>query len=142
MTDSTSPFSLAGKKGLILGLANEHSIAWGCAQLAHQQGAQVVTTCLNDKARNYVAPLTQPLGMDLVTCNVEDAGALDGEWKRWFGAPDALRVVGGDQSGTEKSDAKRTFGHETSLWLGVTGLVHREVEGFGRRGTRPRRDRG
>lgn len=77
MTHSFSLPTLAGKKGLILGLANANSIAWGCAQLAHQQGAQVVATCLNEKARTHVEPLTQPLGIDLVSCNVEEPGALD-----------------------------------------------------------------
>jgi enoyl-[acyl-carrier protein] reductase I len=70
-------FSLRGKKGLILGLANEHSIAWGCTELVRQMGADVVATCLNDKARKYVEPLTQPSGIELVTCNVEDAGAIE-----------------------------------------------------------------
>ena len=68
--------NLTGKKGLILGIANEHSIAWGCARLAHQLGAQVVATCLNDKARSYVEPLTQPLGMPLLTLNVEESASL------------------------------------------------------------------
>ena len=69
-------FGLKGKKGLVLGIANEHSIAWGCAKLVRQLGADVVATCLNDKARTYVEPLTKPLGIDLVNCNVEDEGAL------------------------------------------------------------------
>lgn len=69
--------SLVGKKGLILGLANEHSIAWGCARLAHELGAQLFTTCLNEKALPYVEPLTQPLGISLVPCNVEEAGQLE-----------------------------------------------------------------
>ena len=70
-------FGLAGKKGLVLGVANEHSIAWGCARLARQLGADVVATCLNDKARQYAEPLTQPLGIGLLNCNVEDEGALE-----------------------------------------------------------------
>ena len=69
--------SLKGKNGLILGLANEHSIAWGCAQLAHAQGAQLLTTCLNDKALRFVEPLTQPLGIPVMPCNVEEAGSLE-----------------------------------------------------------------
>ena len=77
MTLNTSPFSLAGKKGLILGLANEHSIAWGCTQLMHQLGAELVVSCLNDKARRFVEPLTQPIGVELVTCNVEEEGELE-----------------------------------------------------------------
>ena len=48
-----SAFDLKGKKGLILGLANEHSIAWGCARQAQAMGAEVVASCLNDKARAY-----------------------------------------------------------------------------------------
>jgi len=73
---AASLYSLRGKTGLILGIANQQSIAWGCAELARQLGADVVATCLNDKARRYVEPLTEPLGIDLVNCNVEDEGAL------------------------------------------------------------------
>ena len=79
MTKNNNAFSLAGKKGLILGLANENSIAWGCTQLAHQMGAELVVSCLNDKARRFVEPLTAPLGVDLVGCNVE----ADGELQAW-----------------------------------------------------------
>lgn len=70
-------FSLVGKKGLVLGLANEHSIAWGAAQLAREQGAEVVASCLNDKAVRFVEPLTSPVGIDLKPCNVEQAGELE-----------------------------------------------------------------
>jgi enoyl-[acyl-carrier protein] reductase I len=69
-------FELHGKKGLILGLANEHSIAWGCARQARLMGADVVATCLNDKARQYVEPLTQPAGIDLQNCNIETEGEM------------------------------------------------------------------
>jgi len=75
-TLTKSRFNLVGKKGLVLGLANEHSIAWGCAQAAKLQGAEIVATCLNDKARHYVQPLTDPLGIDLMTCNVEEPDAM------------------------------------------------------------------
>jgi enoyl-[acyl-carrier protein] reductase I len=67
----STAFNLQGKKGLVLGLANANSIAWGCAQQAHAMGAELVVSCLNDKARAYVEPLTQPLGIDLQTCNIE-----------------------------------------------------------------------
>ena len=69
--------NLSGKKGLILGAANEHSIAWGCALMAKQMGADVMVTCLNEKARPYVEPLTSAHGIDLEVCNVEEAGALE-----------------------------------------------------------------
>ena len=73
---TTQTFSLAGKKGLILGIANDSSIAFGCARLARSMGAEVVASCLNDKARKYVEPITAPLGIDLVNCDVEADGQL------------------------------------------------------------------
>lgn len=76
MTIDTHPLSLSGKKGLILGLANEHSIAWGCAKMARGQGAEVVASCLNDKARPFIEPLTASVGIDLKPCNIEQPGEL------------------------------------------------------------------
>lgn len=74
---SPSLFSLAGKKGLVLGIANDRSIAWGCTSLARALGADIVAACLNDKARKRVEPLTSPIGVDLVNCNVEEPGQLE-----------------------------------------------------------------
>lgn len=56
---------LKGKKGLIIGISNEHSIAWACAKALHEAGATVGGTWLNDKARNYVEPLLQALDADI-----------------------------------------------------------------------------
>lgn len=67
---------LNGLRGLIIGLANDHSIAWGCARVAHEQGARLVLTCLNGKARAHVEPLATAIGAPLVECNVEEPGAL------------------------------------------------------------------
>jgi len=53
-----APF-LVGRKALIVGVANEHSLAWGCAQAMHRAGAAVAMTYLNDKARPYVEPLAR-----------------------------------------------------------------------------------
>ena len=74
---SPSLLNLNGKKGLVLGLANEHSIAWGCARLAHQLGAELVSSCLNEKAKTYVAPLTEPFNIPLEPLNIEDGAALE-----------------------------------------------------------------
>lgn len=67
---------LSGLRGLVLGLANEHSIAWGSALAAHRQGARLVLSCLNDKAEHAVAPLARSLDAALVCCDVEQPGAL------------------------------------------------------------------
>ncbi|NEX92181.1 enoyl-ACP reductase FabI [Caulobacter sp. 17J65-9] len=58
MAQPASPV-LAGHKALIVGVANEHSIAWGCAKAFRAAGAELAITWLNDKARGYVEPLAQ-----------------------------------------------------------------------------------
>jgi enoyl-[acyl-carrier protein] reductase I len=46
---------LEGKKDLIVGIANEHSIAWGCAKGFRALGAELAVTYLNEKAKQYVS---------------------------------------------------------------------------------------
>lgn len=50
---------LEGKKGLVVGVANEASIAWGCAKVFHGYGAELAITYLNDKAKAHVQPLAE-----------------------------------------------------------------------------------
>jgi enoyl-[acyl-carrier protein] reductase I len=57
---------LEGKKGLIVGIANEHSIAWGCARAFRAFGAELAVTYLNDKARKYVEPLAHEVEAPIV----------------------------------------------------------------------------
>lgn len=52
---------LAGHKALVVGVANEHSIAWGCASAFRELGADVALTYLNEKARPHVEPLARQL---------------------------------------------------------------------------------
>jgi enoyl-[acyl-carrier protein] reductase I len=52
---------LEGKKGLIVGVANENSIAWGCAKAFRALGAEIALTYLNEKAKKYVEPLAREL---------------------------------------------------------------------------------
>lgn len=58
---------LAGKKGLVVGIANDASIAWGCAKAFHDHGAELAVTYLNDKAQAYVAPLAAQLNAPIFT---------------------------------------------------------------------------
>jgi enoyl-[acyl-carrier protein] reductase I len=64
---------LDGKKGLIVGVANDRSIAWGCARAFRAFGADLAITCLNEKARPHVEPLAREvespifLPMDMLT---------------------------------------------------------------------------
>lgn len=55
MTDNTK------LKGLIVGVANEDSLAWGCAKKLHDEGAEIALTWLNDKARAHVEPLAESI---------------------------------------------------------------------------------
>lgn len=59
-------FDLTGKRALVVGIANEHSIAWGCAKALRQMGAELAITYLNDKAEPHVRPLADKLGATLV----------------------------------------------------------------------------
>jgi enoyl-[acyl-carrier protein] reductase I len=52
---------LEGKRGLVVGIANDQSIAWGCARAFRALGAELAVTYLNDKAKKYVEPLSQVL---------------------------------------------------------------------------------
>jgi enoyl-[acyl-carrier protein] reductase I len=52
---------LKGKKALVVGVANENSIAWGCAQAFRELGAELALTYLNDKAKRFVEPLAKKL---------------------------------------------------------------------------------
>jgi len=53
--------TLEGRKGLAVGIANAHSIAYGCALAFRSLGAELAVTYLNDKARPHVEPLAQEL---------------------------------------------------------------------------------
>lgn len=52
---------LTGKKALVVGIANEHSIAYGCAKAFHELGAELAITYLNEKTKTYVEPLAKAL---------------------------------------------------------------------------------
>ncbi|WP_306574452.1 enoyl-ACP reductase FabI [Oligella urethralis] len=56
---------LKGKKGLVLGISNDNSIAWACARAMREAGATLGGTWLNDKARHYVEPLLQSLNAEI-----------------------------------------------------------------------------
>jgi enoyl-[acyl-carrier protein] reductase I len=74
---------LAGKRGLVVGIANEHSIAAGCAQAFRDCGARLAATYLNEKARPYVAPVAEAIGAEwLAPCDVRVPGELEALFER------------------------------------------------------------
>ena len=69
---------MAGKKGLIMGLANEKSLAWGIAKALSEHGAELAFSYQGDALHKRVAPLAEQLGSDfLIDCDVSDMAALD-----------------------------------------------------------------
>ncbi len=69
---------LDGKRGLIVGIANEHSIAAGCGRAFRRDGARLAVTYLNDKSRGYVEPVAQELGAEIfLPLNVEEDDQLE-----------------------------------------------------------------
>jgi enoyl-[acyl-carrier protein] reductase I len=71
---------LKGAKALVTGIANEHSIAWGCAKAFRELGADLAITYLNDKSREYVEPLAKqveaPIFMPLDVSKQEQTDAV------------------------------------------------------------------
>lgn len=69
---------MAGKRGLILGVANDHSIAWGIAKSVQAQGAELAFTYQGDSFRRRVEPLARSIGSDIVLpCDVEKESDID-----------------------------------------------------------------
>lgn len=69
---------LEGKRGLVVGIANEHSIAWGCARAFRAFGAELAVTYLNDKAKPYVEPLARELEAPIfLPLNVAAPGEME-----------------------------------------------------------------
>lgn len=68
---------LKGKKGLILGLANDKSIAFAVAKKFVEEGAEVIGSYLNDKSKSFIEPHTKDLGIQLMKCNIEHEGDLE-----------------------------------------------------------------
>jgi len=113
--------ALKGKKGLVVGIANDQSIAWGCAKAFRALGADLAVTYLNEKARKHVEPLAKalesPLFMPLdVMVEGETEKVFEHIAKEWgqldfllhsiaFSPKDALhgRVVDVDREGFQKT---------------------------------------
>lgn len=69
---------LTGRKGLIVGIANEHSLAWQAARHFHAAGAELAVTYLNEKAKPFVEPLARELDAPLfLPCDVAIPGQLE-----------------------------------------------------------------
>ena len=87
-------FDLKGQKALVVGIANEQSIAWGCAKAFRAQGADLAITYLNEKAEKFVRPLAEELHAEIVmpldVQNDSQMDALFAEISQRWGRLDTL----------------------------------------------------
>ena len=79
---------MAGRRGLVMGVANDKSIAWGIAQACREQGAELGFTYQGDALKKRVEPLAASVGSDLVApCDVSDPASIDASFaeveRRW-----------------------------------------------------------
>lgn len=85
---------LQGKKGLVVGIANDSSIAWGCAEAFRKNGAELAVTYLNEKAEKYVRPLAEklqsPIIMELDVTSPQQQEALFAAIKEKWGRLDFI----------------------------------------------------
>ncbi|KLE34361.1 enoyl-ACP reductase FabI [Aurantiacibacter luteus] len=106
---------MAGKKGLIMGLANDKSLAWGIAQKLHEHGAEMAFSYQGEALKKRVGPLAEQVGSDfLVECDVSDMEAMDATFaeieSRWGKLDFLVHAIG-------FSDKNELRGHyvDTSL---------------------------
>lgn len=94
MTDNETPPILAGKKGLVVGVANERSIAWGIARRAAAAGAELAFTYQGEALKQRVSPLAASLGSDILApMDVADEDQVDAVFRKVgdaFGSLDFL----------------------------------------------------
>lgn len=90
---------MSGKRGLIMGLANDRSLAWGIAKALRDQGAELAFSYQGEALEKRVRPLAEQLGSDLlIDCDVSDMGALDRAFdnlkKRWDSLDFVVHAIG------------------------------------------------
>lgn len=89
---------MKGKRGLIMGVANDHSIAWGIAKSVAAQGAELAFTYQGEAFGKRVAPLAESVGSDLVLpCDVEDEASMDAVFaaleEKWGGLDFVVHAI-------------------------------------------------
>ncbi|MDF2095298.1 enoyl-ACP reductase FabI [Aquibaculum arenosum] len=95
---SESSLLMSGKRGLIMGVANDRSIAWGIAKALHEQGAQLAFTYQGDALAKRVRPLAESVDSNLVLpCDVTDEDSIDAVFeslgKSWDGLDFVVHAI-------------------------------------------------
>jgi hypothetical protein len=107
---------LDGKKGLIVGIANEQSIAWGCAKAFRAFGANLAVTYLNDKAKKYVEPLARELEAPIMMpLDAREPGQMEAVFERiakdWGKLDFVVHSIAFSPAGARRRCVARGFSH-------------------------------
>lgn len=101
---------LKGRRGLIMGVANDHSIAWGISRMLAQQGASLAFTYQGDAQGKRVKPLAQSVGSELVLpCDVENDSELDSVFEALGNKWDGLDFVVHSLAHSDKNELKGRY---------------------------------
>ena len=106
---------MQGKRGLIMGLANDKSLAWGIAQKLHEHGAELAFSYQGEALEKRVRPLAASLGSDfLIDCDVSDMDALDAAFDQLKTRWDTIDFVVHAISYSDKSQLRGRY-YDTTL---------------------------
>lgn len=113
-TGVTTTGLMAGKRGLVMGVANDHSIAWGIAKVLHAHGAEMAFTYQGEAFGRRVTPLAETLGAKLVLpADVTDPASLDTLFAQldeaWGGLDFLVHAI----AYSDKSELKGRYMHTT-----------------------------
>ena len=115
---------MQGKRGLVMGVANDHSIAWGIAKTLADHGASLAFTYQGDALGKRVTPLARSLGSDLVVpCDVEDVASVDAAFEAVDKAWDGLDFVVHAIAFSDKNELKGRYADTTRQNFGKTMLI-------------------
>lgn len=123
---------MCGRRGLIMGVANDHSIAWGIAQALSRHGAELAFTYQGDALGRRVAPLAKSVGSELVIpCDVEDLASVDSAFERvkeaWGGLDFIVHAIGFSDKGELKGRYAETTRANFSRTMVISCFSFTEV---------------
>jgi enoyl-[acyl-carrier protein] reductase I len=105
---------MQGKRGLIMGVANDHSIAWGIARTLHAHGAELAFTYQGEALGKRVKPLAEQLGSTLVLpCDVEDVASVDAVFDQLKQAWGSLDFIVHAVAFSDKNELKGRYADTT-----------------------------
>ena len=115
---------LAGKRGLIMGVANDKSIAWGIAQSAAREGAELAFSYQGDVLEKRVRPLAEQVGADMLTCDVTDDASIDALFealeKKWGKLDFVVHAIGFSNKDELKGEYLNTSRENFALTMDIS----------------------